>query len=54
MIKYNVLLSDGTVGYICADVVEIGQEAAVELHDKKGNPISVTGIVKDVLVEQKA
>ncbi|WP_318366984.1 hypothetical protein [Enterobacter sp.] len=54
MIKYTVLLSDGTVGDICAEVVEIGQEVAVDLHDENGNPISVTRIVEEVLVEQDA
>ena len=44
----NVLLEDGTVGNTSFPV-EVGDRVAVDLHDENGNPITVEGVVKEIL-----
>jgi len=45
-----VRLSDGTVGeVISVNAPVVGHEMTISSHDDSGNPITVTGVVEDVL-----
>ncbi len=44
------LLKDGTVGQV--DHAEVGLEVEVSLHDENGLPITVIGIVEEILEDE--
>lgn len=45
---YTVLLTNGTVGKTSVDC-EPGDMVSVSLNDKNGMPVTVTGVVKEIL-----
>jgi hypothetical protein len=49
--KYTVELENGTIGKVEGEIIHVGDEVTVSLHDENGMPIDDAGIVVEILEE---